>query len=205
MEQFKSSLPNVDSNIRFLHAVAKAPAVDVYVNGTLLSSNLNFGKISDYTKLTPGEYELLIYKAGIYDTPLLSETVQLYPKSNYTICITTLSNDLYFFKLKDDNIPSKTTQSFLRFINLSPNSPLLSLNLTNNTTLFSGAEYLETTGYYQLSSGIYNFKVVSAYSDQLSKFIKNLTLDDGKFYTIYIIGLFNDKPPIGYLFVEDKS
>ncbi|MCE9656364.1 DUF4397 domain-containing protein [Clostridium celatum] len=203
MNDFLSSLPRVNSNIRILHAVAKAPNIDLYVNGSLIVSNLAFGKISNYTLLTPGEYEFQIYKAGTYDTPILTQNVDLVPNANYTISIVTLSNNLFLFKLKDDNVPVIKTLAFLRFINLSPNAPLLSLSLPNGTVLFNGAEYLETTGYYQVSSGIYNFEVLLGSSEVTAKYIKNLTLDGNKFYTIYIIGLFNDKPPLGYLFVED--
>ena len=80
---------------------------------------------------------------------------------------------------------------------------MLSLALPNGITLFNEAEYLETTGYYQLSSGIYNFEVLLGSSQIATKYIKNITLDGYKFYTIYIIGLFKDKPPLGYLFVDD--
>ena len=44
MNDFLSSLPRVNSNIRILHAVAKAPNIDLYVNGSLIVSNLAFGK-----------------------------------------------------------------------------------------------------------------------------------------------------------------
>ena len=203
MEQFSKSLPRVETSVRILHAVPKAPNVDVYLNGSLLTSNLAFGKISKYTVLSPGEYEFQLFKAGTYGKPLLTQTVQLIANANYTVSIVTLANALYLFRLKDDNVPVTKSQAFLRFINLSSNAPLLSLALPNGVTLFNEAEYLETTGYYQLSSGIYNFEVLLGSSQITTKYIKNITLDGGVFYTIYIIGLFNDKPPLGYLFVED--
>lgn len=203
MEQFSKSLPRVETSVRILHAVPKAPNVDVYLNGSLLTSNLAFGKISKYTIFSPGEYEFQLFPTGTYDKPILSQTVQLIANANYTVSIVTLSNDLYLFRLKDDNIPATKSQAFLRFINLSSNAPLLSLALPNGVTLFSQAEYLETTGYYPLSAGIYNFEVLFGSSQVTTKFIKNITLDGGRFYTIYIIGLFNDKPPLGYLFVDD--
>ena len=65
-------------------------------------------------------------------------------------------------------------------------------------------EYLETTGYYQLSAGIYNFEVLLGSSQITTKYIKNITLNNNSFHTIYIIGIFNDKPPLGYLFVDDE-
>ncbi|WP_370830846.1 DUF4397 domain-containing protein [Clostridium sp.] len=203
MEQFSKSLPRVDTSVRILHAVPNAPNVDVYLNGSLLTSNLSFGKISKYTIFSPGEYEFQLFPTGTYDKPLLSQTIQLIANANYTVSIVTLSNDLYLFRLKDDNIPATKSQAFLRFINLSSNAPLLSLALPNGITLFNQAEYLETTGYYPLSAGIYNFEVLLGSSQVATKFIKNITLDASRFYTIYIIGLFNDKPPIGYLFVDD--
>ena len=82
-------------------------------------------------------------------------------------------------------------------------APLTYLGLPNGIILFNQAEYLETTGYYQLSPGIYNFEILLGASESPTKYIKNITLDGCKFYTIYIIGLFNDKPPLGYLFVDD--
>ncbi|MDU4883156.1 DUF4397 domain-containing protein [uncultured Clostridium sp.] len=203
MEQFSKSLPRVDTSVRILHAVPNAPNVDVYLNGSLLTNNLAFGKISKYTIFSPGEYEFQLFPTGTYDKPLLSQTIQLIANANYTVSIVTLSNDLYLFRLKDDNIPATKSQAFLRFINLSSNAPLLSLALPNGVTLFNQAEYLETTGYYPLSAGIYNFEVLLGSSQVTTKFIKNITLDGGRFYSIYIIGVFNDKPPLGYLLFDD--
>lgn len=203
MEQFSKSLPRIETSVRILHAVPNAPNVDIYLNGSLIASNLAFGKISEYMQISPGEYEFQLYPTGTYDKPLLSQNIQLISNSNYTAAIVTLANNLFLFRLKDDNVPSSKSQSLLRFINLSSNAPLLSLALPNGVTLFNEAEYLETTGYYQLSPGIYNFEILLGSSQITTKYINNITLDGGKFYTIYIIGLFNDKPPLGYLFVDD--
>ena len=203
MEQFSKSLPRIETSVRILHAVPNAPNVDIYLNGSLITRNLAIGKISKYMQISPGEYEFQLYPTGTYDKPLLSQNIQLISNSNYTVSIVTLANNLFLFRLKDDNVPSSKSQSLLRFINLSSNAPLLSLALPNGVTLFNEAEYLETTGYYQLSPGIYNFEILLGSSQITTKYINNITLDGGKFYTIYIIGLFNDKPPLGYLFVDD--
>lgn len=203
MQEFSKSLPRVDTNIRIIHALPNAPNVDVYVDGSLLTSNLSFGKISKYITLTSNEYEFQVFITGTYDKPLLSQNIPLIANANYTISIVELDNNLFLFRLKDSNIPFNKSQTFLRFINLSSTSPLLSLSLPNGIILFNEAEYLETTGYSHLSSGIYNFEVILGSSDISAKYIRNLTLNNGKFYTIYIIGLFNGKPPLGYLLTDD--
>ena len=194
MSLFNRNAPVTDSNIRILHAVPTANPI---------ASNVSFGKLTKYSALPAGNYQFQLYAAGTYDTPLLSQDITTIHGSNYTISVVTLQDNLYLFRLKDDNVPSTKIYTFLRFINLSPNSPLLSLSLPNNIELFNSVEYLETTGYYMLSSGIYNLQVTVASDQSITKYIKNISLYNGNFYTIYIIGLFNDTPQLGYLLTVD--
>lgn len=203
MTYLRINTPDVNSGFRVLHAVPNAPNVDVYANGSLLVSNLSFSSISKYLTLTPGTYELQIYRSGFYDTPLATQNVQLAPNANYTISVVTLGG-LFLFKLRDASIAVSPDSSYLRFINLSQTAPLLNLNLPNGTQLFNSVEYLETTGYYTTSPGIYNFVVEFSGGTVINKNIKDLTLEGGKLYTIYVLGIFNGKPQLGYLFVEDE-
>ncbi len=205
MELFDNSLPSLNSSIRILHSVANAPNIDVYANGIKIISNLAFGKASEYSSISAGSYKIEVFESGTFNAPILTQTIRLAPRSTYTICVSTLDSDLYLMKLKDDDISTSTPQAFLRFINLSPNSPLLTLSLPNDIVLFNSVEYLETTGYYPLSAGIYDFKVLISSAQAISKNIKTISLDNYKFYTIYMIGLFNDKPPLGYLILEDSN
>ena len=110
MEQFSKSLPRIETSVRILHAVPNAPNVDVYLNGSLITSNLAFGKISKYSQLSSGEYEFQLFKASTYDKPLLSQNVQLIANANYTASIVALANNLYLFRLKDDNIPAAVSK-----------------------------------------------------------------------------------------------
>ena len=203
MTYLRVNAPNVNSGFRVLHAVPNAPNVDVYANGSLLVSNLSFSSISTYLSLTPGTYELQIYRSGFYDTPLATQNVQLAPSANYTISVVTLGG-LFLFKLRDAPIAVSPNSSYLRFMNLSQTAPLLNLNLPNGTQLFNSVEYLETTGNYTTSPGIYNFVVEFSGGTAVNKNLKDLTLEGGKLYTIYVIGVFDGKPPLGYLFVEDE-
>lgn len=205
MKFLRESLPEDGSNIRFIHAIGTAPNVDVYINGFMVAENLGFSKVSKYSSLAPGDYEVQIYITGVYDSPLLTQKIILSPGSNYTTSIVTLENELFLLRLRDNNIPHDTDSTFLRFINLSPNSPLLSLSINDSSGLFNDVEYLETTGYYPLSAGIYDFKLSFGSYESPPKNIRNISLEPKTFYTIYIIGLFNLDPTIGYLFIEDMK
>lgn len=205
MKLFRESPPNLESNVRFIHAVGNAPSVDIYINGSMIVEDISFSKVSQYSKLLSGNYEIQIYNTGVYGTPLLSQNISFFSGSNYTISIVTLDNQLFLFRLRDNDIPITNESTFLRFINLSPNSPLLSLDLDTNVGLFNDVEYIETTGYYPMSAGIYNFKLIVVPYETISKNIRNITLEPEKFYTIYILGLYSSTPPLGYLFLEDMK
>ena len=196
-------MPNLQSKIRFLHAVPSMQAVDVYLSGTLIGKNLSFSDISCYENISPGNYEIQLYKTGTYDNPLMSREIDILPNTNLTVNLVTLNGQLNVLTLNDATSKEDLKSSFLRFINLSPNSPLITLSLSNDISLFSNVEYLETTGYYTLSPAIYNFKVSFPSLAGLYKFISEKTLSNGKFYTIYIIGLLNKQPELGYIMVED--
>lgn len=205
MMLFRQNLPNLQSKIRFIHAVPSAPAVDVYLSGMPMGKNLAFSDITCYENISPGNYELQLYTAGTYDKPLITRNIDITPNSSSTTNIVTLGGNLDIFTLNDANVKDKVKigNCFLRFIHLSPNAPLISLSLANDIILFNNVEYLETTGYYPLSPAIYDFKVTFSSFAGLAKFINDKKLTNGKFYTIYIIGLLNREPKLGYLLVED--
>ena len=76
--------------------------------------------------------------------------MEIVPNTTTTICLVLLESTLQLLTLKDGSPAIPSNESYLRFINLSPDAPLLTLSLPNGDTLFNSVEYLETTGYYPL-------------------------------------------------------
>ena len=200
---FRNNLPNLQSKIRFLHAVPSAPNVDIYLSGMLMGRDLAFSDITCYENIAPGNYEVQLYRSGSYDKPLITRNIDILPNSSSTVNVVTLGGGISIFTLNDANVEGNITNCFLRFIHLSPNAPLISLSLSNDAILFGNVEYLETTGYYPLSPAIYDFRVSFSSLSGLYKYINDKKLENGRFYTIYIIGLLNRNPKLGYLLVED--
>lgn len=203
MFMLRDSLPDLKGKIRFIHAVPNTPSVDIYGNGTLLASNCKFGDLTDYVELAPLEYLIEIYPTGTYDTPIFTENLTLLPGNALTVSIVTNNSRLSLFKLKDSASKAGTNISFLRFIHLSPNTPLISLSTKNGEMLFNQVEYLETTGYYPLSPGSYNFVLSLSGASAINKTISNLSIVPGEFQTIYVLGLLNGEPQLGFLLSKD--
>lgn len=62
--------------LRVVHAAPYAGAVDVYANGELFASDVNFGEASDFKVIPPGEYSITLNPAGT-DTPVQLVTMQI--------------------------------------------------------------------------------------------------------------------------------
>lgn len=194
----RNSLPDLSSIVRFFHAAAGAGPVDIYANKKILIKNISFSQMKPYIKLSPGEYTFEIYETGTHETALFMDKITLLPNSISTLCVVLLESEVTLLKLKDGSTSKNPDLTLLRFINLSPNSPLLSLSPPNSETIFTGVEYLETTGYYPLSSGIFDFELTATNDSSFRKYIGDLNLTSGTFYTIYILGLLDESPRFGY-------
>lgn len=77
----------------------------------------------------------------------------------------------------------------IRFINASPNASLL--NLTANDTLaFTKLAYKGVSKYIEVTAGSYNLNVAAASAPGIAlASLKNISILDGKLYTIYAYGL----------------
>lgn len=203
---FRASLPNLTSQLRILHAAAGAPNIDIYANGKMIVNNLSFSDITNYITVEPDNYKIEVYESGKKDTPISSEDIVLLPQTYSTSSMVLDESSLVTFTLIDGKVTKNTKAANLRFINLSTDSNLISLKLPNGKTLFNDVEYLETTNYYELSAGNYDFILSIQESSNYStnKIINNLSLASNKFYTLYIIGLLDGNPQIGYLLTKDK-
>lgn len=203
MYMFRDSLPRMNGYVRFLHAIPDAPSIDIYANGKLLYSNLSFGKITDYISVPPDTYTIRLFKTGTTATDLFSDSTEITPNSISTVAVTYENNEIAYFTVDDSHIPeSNPLLSFIRFINLAPTAPLLSLSLPNNIVFFNQASYLETNDYYPTSPGIYDF-IVSSSDGDFDKYISDVNMTKNSFFTIYIIGLYKSSPPLGYILVRD--
>lgn len=199
---FRQTLPELQGKIRVINALTNNKKIDVYLGERKVGSNLSFSEVSCYEIISADSYDLNVYESENGNF-LFSKKINLLPSNYLTICIVDTNMNYDTLVLNDANSKDQMSNTFLRFINLSQNAPLISLSLFNDMKLFDNVEYLETTGYYPLSPAIYNFKVSFSSLTGLYKNISDKRLVNGKFYTILIIGLLNKQPQIGYLLLQD--
>lgn len=82
-------------------------------------------------------------------------------------------------------------RSKVRLVNASPGSVGLSL-FANDSLAFSNITYKKVSDYREVTSGSYNFKLTTTNAPGVAlTTLRNLTVLDGKLYTIYTYGLLN--------------
>ncbi|AMR31994.1 hypothetical protein A0256_11450 [Mucilaginibacter sp. PAMC 26640] len=195
-----STTTSLGSNNGYLNIVNLSPNINP-VN--LYASFIKQGT-TIYRYPTPSDYFLM----NIIDTPLqirpaLTTTSsqsnlitlprQLNKNIRYTWYLTGLRSDSafsYIFTVDSGAIPAPG-RSKIRMVNASPGTT--GLNLTANDSLaFSKVSYKGVTDYKEVTAGTYNFKFTNgAATSTILTTLKNVTVLDGKLYTLYTYGLLN--------------
>lgn len=197
--------PSPVSYVRALHASPNAPAVDIYLNDTKLVDNLSYEEFTEYLSVTPGNYTVKIYPAGNTQTLLLSENVTIPPHTISTTAVVGISPNISLVSAEEPKGPFIPGKLFLRFGNLSPNSPNLNLTLANGTVIFKNVPYKSVTDYASLNPGIYHFQLRDSNTNNVILDAPNIRLRANRFYSIYAVGILGGNPPLRILIPLDGN
>jgi hypothetical protein len=114
----------------------------------------------------------------------------LKPGLKYTLMITGLATiDSEKYILTTDTAATPTTgRGKVRFENASPRSPAFDVT-ANGTPAFTNVPYLAVSKYIELPAGNYDFQIYPTKTSTLLRDIPNVTIQDGRVYTLYCYGL----------------
>ncbi|AJA47574.1 hypothetical protein CPAST_c14990 [Clostridium pasteurianum DSM 525 = ATCC 6013] len=183
------------SYVRALNASPNTPAVDIYLNDTKLVENLSYQEFTEYLSVTPGNYTVKIYPAGSTENLIFSENVTIPPTTISTTSIVGINPDISLVTAAEPKGPMIPGKLFLRFANLSPNSPNMNLTLANGTVLFRNVPFKGVTDYASLNPGIYHFQLRDASTNRVLLDAPNIRLRGNRFYSIYSVGILGGNPP----------
>lgn len=193
------------SHLRVLHAVPNAPSVDVYLNENIVVEALGYSKFTPYLPVAPGSYKVTVYPAGTSATPLIEAELAVPADKIYTVAAIGLPSNPNLYPIEDTKPDLKPKDLGLRFIQLSPDAPPLTVK-TKSKAFFEDFNYKDVTAYYNLPPGKYTFEVFLA-SDQSKPIlvVPNVVLKGYRYYSFIIIGLTNMEPGIEAVIPLDGS
>lgn len=191
--------------IRILHASPDAPAVDVYANGNLIANNLAFKKFTEYFPVPAGRYTIKIYPAGQKNQPVLETNVSIPEKSIVTVAAVGNLSKLELLAVPDNIMSIPPRKAYVRFVHLSPDAPGVDITTPDGTKLFADVEFKEISNYRAVNPGMYTLQARVAGTSQVVLNVPNVRIRQGRFYTVYAVGLAGGNPPLQVLIALDGN
>ncbi|BBF43124.1 hypothetical protein lbkm_1810 [Lachnospiraceae bacterium KM106-2] len=191
--------------VSVMHAVPNAPNVDVYANGNLIVSNLEYGKYTKYLRIPAQTYDINIYVAGTTDNPVLSRMLTLGRNEIFTVAAVGTLDTIDLLAIRDADVPRVPDKALVRFVHLSPNAPAVDITLPDGTVIFEDISFRQVTEYVPLEDMVYTLQVRLAGTDTVALTVPRVDVRENNYYSIYAIGLVGGQPALDALLVRDGN
>ncbi|OCX54609.1 hypothetical protein BEL04_10280 [Mucilaginibacter sp. PPCGB 2223] len=153
----------------------------------------NYPTITSYYPVYSGEQVMQV--RNHYQTTVFYVDSVLKDNRNYSLFVTGLASatthadTLTYILTTDYSTLPDLGYGKIRFVNASPRTAGLDIT-ANGTTAFTNVTYKKVTSYIQVPAGIYAFKInATATPASTLSTLSNITVQDGRLYTIYSRGL----------------
>lgn len=162
------------ADIRVVHAVADAPAVDILVNGDVAIPSLEFLDFAGYVNLPAAAYDIQVTPAGANETVVIDvEGLPLANAQAYTVlAVGSLTDDTIAPAVLEDANRRVATEAIVRIVHASPAAGEVDIYVTAGADIsdadpaFAGVDFdageLQATGNVSLPPGEYYVTVTIA-------------------------------------------
>ena len=164
--------------------------LDVYVDNTKAVFDLAYAKNIDYLNLFPGSRKITITKKGS-QTPLYSEQLTLKDNLGHTLFVVDKLESVKYLFLEDDLTQPAAGKAKVRFVNLSPDAPALSLAIAGKETdLVANKLFKEYSNFIEVDAAEkVSFNVIDKGTGTTETSIADVKIAANGFYTIWVKGL----------------
>jgi len=185
--------PQLTAQLRVGHLSPDAPAVDVWVNGARVLTNVPFTAFSNYLDVPAGDANIQVTPAGATEPVVIDATIELMANTAYTVAATGLlsQNDLAPIVLVD-NLSTRNGSAQVRFVHTSADAPAVNVTVASGPTLFDNVEFRQASSYLNVDQGIYDLSVQLSSNGTQVLAVNGQALSGNTNYTIFAIGLAGD-------------
>ncbi|HUS13556.1 MAG TPA: DUF4397 domain-containing protein [Chloroflexia bacterium] len=178
--------------VRVVHASPDAPAVDVWVDGSKVLTNVPYFTASDYLSLPAGEHQFVVTPTGqAADKAVINASATLVAGKAYTVAATGLVANLQPTILMDNLAAPAAGKAHVRVIHASPDAPAVDIAVKDGPVLISNLAFPKDSGYLPVDAGTYNLVVLAAGTKTVALDLAGVKLDAGKIYDVFAVGELN--------------
>jgi hypothetical protein len=157
------------SKIRAFHNSPDTPAVDIYVNGDKVLSDVTYGTLSGYIQVPRGRHlvEVKVAPSDASDAAALAREVNVGARPRTIAAIGSLTGDGEALRLKGfrDWRMVKDNVSRVRVAHTSPDAPAVNVQARVDgryRNVITNLEFAQASRYLRLPAGTYDLRVVAA-------------------------------------------
>lgn len=176
--------------VAVINASPGSSELKFYNNGTSLnSSSLEYGDFLGYFNQNKGSAAFTVRDGNSLDLDTLN--MDLMQDFYYSVFAINTSDNLELITYIDNHNAVSSDKSLIRFIQLSPNAPSLKLLIENEEQDLGTYLFKQASPFLEVNSGLNRkFHLVNTETDEIV-FTKEITLGNGKVYSIFSKGIFD--------------
>ena len=208
VSEIKDSKSTAD--VRVVHAVSDAPAVDVLLNNSKAIAGVKFPEFTNYAKLTPGAYNVKVAAAADNSVVVINADLTLTAGNFYTVLATgSLGSNTITPLVLADNPRRIATAAQIRLIHGSTLAGNVDIYVTANSDIsaaspaFSNVAFKAETGYVALTPGSYVVTVTPTGTKTAAIGPLRLDLAGNKIYTAVARDGAGRSAPLGLTVLDD--
>ena len=181
------------AEVRVAHLSPDAPAVDVWVDGTAVLTDVAYPALSHYLELPAGPHSVQVFVAGTAVDPVIDAGLDLAADDALTVAATgLLADDSFGPVVVEDERSSSPAAAWVRFFHGSPDAPAVDVTLTDGTVVFGDVAFNEGTGYLALDPGQVDLQVRVAGTDTVVLSYGDIALEAGTTLSVWATGTLAD-------------
>ena len=175
--------------VRVIHASPDAPAVDVFVDGQAVLTNVAFPAISDYLEAPAGARRVAVAPAGQGEAAaVITANPTLEAGNAYTIAavgqVANIKGQVY-----NDNLAAPAAgKAHVRVIHASPDAPAVDVKVAGGPTLINALAFPNASDYLPVDAASYNLQVTPSGADTVVIDLPNTALTAGTIYDVVAVG-----------------
>lgn len=180
---------NSMAQVRVIHASPDAPAVDVFVDGTAVLTNVAFPAISDYLSVPAGAHAIAVAPTGAGEAAaVITANPTLEAGMAYTVAAV---GEVAYIKAQiyNDNLSAPAAgKAHVRVIHASPDAPAVDVKVAGGPTLISGLAFPNASDYLPVDATSYNLQVTPSGASDVVIDLPNTALTAGTIYDVVAVG-----------------
>lgn len=180
-------LPPV-SYVSLYQASPNSPDLKIVLDQKTIANSFEYTDHTGYLRFFTGDRKLEFGPASA-DNVVLDTTMKFEENKAYSIFVVDTYQKADMLVLNDNTDAPAEGKSKIRFLNLSPDAPEVSLvEKDSQASLFEGQGFKETSDFIEVDAGSHNFVVKTASGGEVLLSLPNAVLLKGWSYTVLVRG-----------------